>query len=501
MKRIVVLGLTLILGSSPIIENLVFTTVAQAQVGGVLKKKSKKNKNKKSTKAKQKGKAKNSLKDDGLTALGGIDITSSNNKKKIKKNSIKKSKTKSIGILSSESKIPTLGEISEFGPEDYFWEPGLIDGMLSGDPDPDQCNQFFAGQVSGQSGGLSACFMASNVSFAFQPIFEAGTSSCYMRNFPTQANLDAGAVALVSGTFPDGDVEKIFATGEQSRLIKVIITGEQDNEGDQEGGPETIFIEVPSRTANDSKGLLYGVNLYFCGDDSDPNGLERLEITKSLKLTQHSIGNYGDSKHEALVEAGLTYLGGDVVVDPTIKRAARVSFAQGSSVFKGEIEITANNLLKVKTFDENGQSDVRKAYSISEIGGNDIESLVFKRGAFKDITTFGNEGDSFEGATSYNGSFYEIDKKSNLKSQLNSVNLNSDEFYQSLEEPEPDLSEFSCASSQPDIVVSIDMSNSAMQEVAQLCEAGLDNSNFCRSETIELAEQSFFDNCQGGGDH
>ncbi|RIL06368.1 MAG: hypothetical protein DCC75_10900, partial [Proteobacteria bacterium] len=101
---------------------------------------------------------------------------------------------------------PTLASIPGSDISELFWREGVIDALASGQPNPEACGEFHAGQQDGESGGLGACHLTESVGRAFEDLVSSETSQCYMKNFPTETNLRAGAVVPVSGEFPNGKI-------------------------------------------------------------------------------------------------------------------------------------------------------------------------------------------------------------------------------------------------------------------------------------------------------
>jgi hypothetical protein len=191
---------------------------------------------------------KEKLRRKGFAAAPSVKQSLRAQNKKKKKRSVRISSDLNVAAVSGQP--PLLVAMPLIGPTNIFWAPGVIDALASQSASPEQCGEFFFGENDGDSGGLGACRMAENVGRSFQSILESQSSSCYMKNFPTEENVAAGAVVVDSGTLPEGGITKLFAppAGESARVVKVNVTGEQ--EGDQ-----TVFIRVASQAQNTAAGI------------------------------------------------------------------------------------------------------------------------------------------------------------------------------------------------------------------------------------------------------
>lgn len=412
----------------------------------------------------------------------------------------KKSSAQSIHDVSGTA--PTLMSIPELGIKNVFWKPGVIDGLLSGDPTQQQCGEFFAGDQDGASGGLGACHMSESVGHSFQLIMEAGNSLCYMKRIPTQANVDAGGIALNSGELPGGDVTKIFASpeGSDSRLVKIAVSG--FDEGEEGPSEENVFIKVYGTQQNSESSALYKVDLWFCtpGDET-PNGAEQISISNAgrfsaVSLHDDSARGGGGGLFQATSEGFLTIgSDGEVTFDPTKPRSATAEMDGAEWGFKSAVQISSDNKIKTKFYDVFGGGS-NKGFAVTRFSGSGVDSLRFLEGAFKGLNS-GDEG--FSGATEFRDSFYAAAPDSGLKGQLNSVDLAEDEFYQNPPTSSFDLSEYSCAA-EADIEVSLDMSNTSVMESIAPCEQRLDGMHFCHEdEEVNMAQQMFFEACMGPG--
>src|SRR6185295_16949535 len=136
------------------------------------------------------------------------------------------------------------------------------------------------GGTDGQSGGMGACHMAEGVGYSLGDILGGDTSLCYMKRFPTRANLSAGALSLLDGAFPGDDPSRLFSVpgGSTSRVVKVSVSGEKE-------GAHDVFLRVHGEDENQAAGDLYAVDLWYCGGAPQPKGFDHIRITEAGEFT------------------------------------------------------------------------------------------------------------------------------------------------------------------------------------------------------------------------
>lgn len=425
-------------------------------------------------------------------------------------------------LLSAKSSSASSSDVSGTAPllvdipgqvKNTFWRSGVIEAINAGTPTSEQCNEFFAGSADGQSGGMIGCYMTQNVGYSFQSILQSGTSLCYMKNAPTDANLQAGGISIQSGSLPDGQVSKIFSvpSGAASRIIEVQVSGKSDDHGNNgndnnEDGPargQTIFIKIDSQSDNTKNGNQYAFTLWQCHGGANPSGFERTEVTSSGQFHSTSIEASDRGNFSSEITAFLKQSGDSLVYDLSKDRRA-VANSQDSEhgfSFKSDIVVTSDNLILSKVYDIFGEH-VRKAYGVSEFSGSSISSLRFLQGSYKEDSQQFGENHSFNGAIEYRDSNYAAAPSNALLSDLNDVDTSSDGFYSSAPSVSVDTSDLSC-SAQADLVITMDMSNSALAASVSSCEGErLDGMDFCRSDSeVNSAEQRFFELCRGPEQH
>ena len=117
---------------------------------------------------------------------------------------------------------PTFSAIISAGADNVFWRSGVIDAIATGSPTAEQCSEIFSSSTEGHSGGFAACYMTQNVGYSLSEIVRAGTTMCYMKNFPTTEVQEAGAIEIVSGSVPGGEISQLFNTpsGSRPRVVK-----------------------------------------------------------------------------------------------------------------------------------------------------------------------------------------------------------------------------------------------------------------------------------------
>jgi hypothetical protein len=398
---------------------------------------------------------------------------------------------------------PALIEIPGQPIKDLFWQPGVIDAIAASSASQDQCSEFYAGGIDGVSGGLGACHMAESVGYSFSDILQGDSSLCYMKRVPTPANVAAGGVTVVSGSLPGNDITRVFSVprGAHSRVVTVAIN--RDPGG---GGSQVVFLRVYGEAANHAAGNFYHVDLWFCknGPSAPPRGYDRITIDTAGHFvdvsSESESGDGNGGAHVSTVEGYLTFTDGNVAYDTSRPRRARVESEWGDQGFKSAIEIRTDDTMTVKSYDA-GQYGARKAYAVSSFAGTGPDSLRFLAGAFRerqaqDGVTFSN---SQTGATEYRSSFYAAAPGSELVTQLDDVDLDSDEFFANPPAPEVDVSGFACDTT-PDVELTLDFTNPTVASATAECEdRRFDGMHFCHEDPdVQDAEQNYGPACWPG---
>jgi hypothetical protein len=385
---------------------------------------------------------------------------------------------------------PALVTIPDLSVADLFWAPGVLDAIVGGSPSPSDCGQFWAGTQDGESGGMGACHMAENVGYTFGDILSGETSLCYMKAFPTPANIASGAVTLVDGSFPGHDPTRLFSVpgGSQSRVVKVDVTGDQD-------GAQTVFIRVYSTGENRAAGDLYAADLWFCPQgQSDPRGFNSVRIGSDGQFSYEDDGTEPMGSHADAVTGFVSFSDGQIAYDTTRSRQAQGSWAGTGGSSKSDHEIDPDDTMASKARNDYG-GNVDKSYTVSSFSGSDADGLRFLAGAFKEVDSTGG-GVPFVGAAEFRSTYYAAAPGSALVSRLSAVDLASDDFYAAPASVTVDVSSFSCTAA-ADVEVALDFTNAEAQAVKQTCEHQLwQHMQFCENDpTVQAASTAFQSAC------
>jgi hypothetical protein len=411
-------------------------------------------------------------------------------------NALGRSNTSAKAVLASlavSGTPPLLSEISSLGAQNVFWRPSIVSDVATGNPPSANSCQEFDGGGDGESSAFFGCYMAQGVAETFSNILSGAGSLCYMRNMPSQANLDSGGVQVVAGSLPSGGITKVFETpsGSAARLVKVAL------------GAEDIFIRVASAKTNESKGNQYGVDLFFCQGGSVQGG-ESTVITlggsfKSESFNTMPSQNGGAAgKGHTSVAAPLIKTSAGLAFDPNAERTASYTSINGSWIFASQVTIGGDNIIKNKfRSSQNGTSN--KIYTESKFQGSTITTAQFLEGASKGSLTnpmFGSQ--TFSGAAEYRNTFYASAPSSAFAQSVNAFNLDADPFFTGTPTV-PDAPLFDCGST-ADVTLAMNFSAPSMQQLAQTCEAlNIRNPQFCQSQTVIAAQARFPTVCGGGG--
>lgn len=420
----------------------------------------------------------------------------------LKKGKTVKKTSKAVAMaVKAHSAPPLLTDIAQSDISSIFWAPGVVDAIASGSASQAQCGQFHDGGKNGESGGMGACHMAESVGFTFENMIQSETSLCYMKNFPSAANLAAGGVTLESGSFPEEDISKLFSppAGSSARIVKVNVTGEPQGEGEEDsGGPQTIFIKVYAQDENKNQKNMYAVDLWFCGESGESNEYNLISISNSGKFEMEGSHQGGGDSSYNVVTGFLAPGSQEAAWDTTQKRTAFLYSQRDDGTFKANVEISGNQIL-VKQIDTFGGSGTQKAKIATVFSGSSPDTLRFIEGAFN-ISRGGGDGDDFKGGTKYGNSYYLSSDDTSVKGKVQSGGFSSDSFYTSISTDLPARS-FSCATT-PDIEITLDMSNATMQESVSECEnQAFRGMHFCHdNELVRQADQNYGSVCSGPGE-
>jgi hypothetical protein len=380
--------------------------------------------------------------------------------------------------------------------KDLFWRTGVVDAIAAGTATPEQCGEFWTGQADGQSGGMGACRMAENLGFSLGDILNGDNSICYMKRFPTRANLDAGAITLLGGEFPGGDPTRLFSVppGAASRVVKVNVSG--DHEGSQ-----TVFLRVHGASENTAAGDLYAVDLWFCKGGATADGFERIHIGTDGLLTSEDQEAHSDGSHNFSVTGYVTLTDGTVVYDVTRSRHAQVVSVDAPSGygFKAEHEVRPDDTLASKSYGTYGGGS-QLGYAVASFSGTSVDTLRFLAGAFtqRNSSPGGGPSPDVVGSTEYRSTYYAASPGSALEAQLAAVDIDTDPFYAAPPAVTVDASAYSCSAT-PDVELALDFANPDGAAVKGQCEQrAYDRMQFCESDpTVQAAQMNIGPACYG----
>lgn len=385
---------------------------------------------------------------------------------------------------------PALVDIPAGSIKDIFWRSGVIDGINSGSPTPEQCAELFDSPADGTSGGFNACYLTMNAGEAFQTVLRAGTTLCYMKRALSQEGLDTGAVQLVSGAFPGGSVDNLVSppSGTSARIVKINAAAG--------GGTTSIYLRIYGAATNSAEGNSYRFDFWSCdaGPSGAPSEIERTSVSTAGVYSSSSQGNSG-SVFANTVRAFLVRSGDALTFDVSRARSATTAFDDGSQMGKSELEIDGSNIVRVKRYADFG-TDSNKAYSVSRMTGSSLTELRFLDGAFNEIFSNDSFGSfSHSGGIEYRTSVYTSAPGNSFVSDLGAVNLSTDTFYSTLTPLTFDSTGFSC-SEPADITMSIDLAAPAFTPIRAACEGTrLDGMDYCRDSEVQTAVTNYFARC------
>ena len=396
---------------------------------------------------------------------------------------------------------PSLSDLASSDASSLYYTSGVLASILGGSPSESDCRQFYTSPVDGESGGMSACYMAQTTGESLGNILQSGTTSCYMQNFPEVAAADNSVATLVKGSLPSGGWKSLFSVPASSaRTVKITPTGDSGQESvkeeeNEEGGGENIFIRISSASENLSRGEQYRVNVYFCEEGSSaPQEEEQVVISSSNILSFTQKGNKGSrGQFGSLVSARLIPDGNELAFDPTAARTANTShFLPDRGNFKANISIE-DGIITTKILDV--RENTRKSYSKASFTGADAPGLRFLAGAFKESFSYGGRENLNSGGVEYRDVGYRSAPSNELVSALASVDFGADSFYTS-SPTAPTASTFSCRSAKASIEITLNVASAAMAGVRAECEtARLDARNFCQSDSLNAVREAFFSAC------
>lgn len=366
----------------------------------------------------------------------------------------------------------------------------VVDSLNSGSPSQQACDEFLAGDIDGESGGLGACHLAESVGYSYSTIVRGGISMCLIKSLPSTKNVKSGGVTINSGTLPAGGIEQLFSTpsGSTPRIVKVSVTGGMVDDNK----PKIIYVEVPAKSDLDASKNYYQANLWFCDEAGTTlRGYDNLSFSSALKFISNNTGFTREGISSSIVSGQLAKSGNKLVWNTALSRFALASRVDDNGKkFKSNLEITKANFIKLNRYDivEDRNS---KGYLVTKFTGNNAESLKFLSGAYKEI----HRDRPFTSASEYQGPFYAIDTNNTLLDDVDAVSLDT-EFYNTDPQVDFDTNKYSCATV-PDISVTMDVGNETVKSSAGQCDKqDLENMHFCHDDPeVKQAEENFKQKC------
>lgn len=385
---------------------------------------------------------------------------------------------------------PMLKDIPSLGAKNVFWNAGFIDAIVASQtPTQQQCQEFFTGPTDGQSSGMLGCYSVQGVGYAFQSILEGASSTCYMKSIPTKENLSSGAVSIVDGSLPNGDITQLFSApeGSKDRLVKVIIGG-FGGQGSQNG-----FINIHSASKLASKGNQYAYNIWFCDQgQATPSGYEETSVSLGGEFKYKSINVMGGQEYQNEISAFLTKSGSSVEFDLSKTRtASSIGEFQGAN-FRSFVTVFPDNTISTKN-KESFNGFGRSNYGIASFTGSGLSDFRVHSAALKDVFSV----QSMQTGIEFRDTVYVSAPSTTLISELSKVDIATDSFYSEGGSVTPDFAGKSC-SADADVTISMNFSSPVLQQVMMSCEAQrLNNMDFCRSQEMFQAQSKCVPGQQG----
>lgn len=395
---------------------------------------------------------------------------------------------------------PLLTGISSSNADTYFWNGLLATISTNQSATQDQINSFWEGE--------GACRMAQTVGYSFQNILQGGTSMCYMQKLPNASN----GVAFVN---TDATPSTLFKQTASNKTVNVQVSNMQGGGGGGGSGPENIFIKVyGSGTTEGAAG--YAADLWFCSNSNQVTGYEKIRKSSNT-LTVTSTHSEQNGNFVGIITGSLTTnSSGGIIFDGSKTRNAQVYFAptDGSNTFMASVSIDGTGLLTARNYQNGsfggGPSQISKRAIFGQYSGSTMPTLRFLTAGFAFQDAFSGGGlehtQSGTGAVEYSGSLYTfVSDATNAYLAAARGEDFSDSIYSgsttAFTSAISDISGFSCSAT-PDIIATVDFSQSGPQAIASQCENSFQDMNFCDSQSINAVRQivmtnqrNFFGQC------
>jgi hypothetical protein len=392
-----------------------------------------------------------------------------------------------LALMAVSGTPPNLTTVDADSADTLFWN-GMVADVNTNGADAEDVEDFWQGE--------GKCRMAQDVGYAFQNIEQSGISICYLKNAP---NATSG-VSITSG---DATVDDIFTPEASNKVVQVQVT---NPEGSEESGNENIFIRVFGTSSSEAADG-FAVDLWFCDDGvEEPRDYEQVRVNETTGvMTQVHSSTDNSSTFTSEFEGTLAVdANGNITFDPDSTQIADVYFSSETDEFKAQVQVSDGDMVTKSwsTYDdpESDFSDERKIYVTSSYSGTSTADLKFLSAGF--ATLWSNSGfeesggDSYYGATEFQDTTYATLLSGTLFDAVNNFDFSEDSFWDGTLAIDSDIvngtSNYSCNTT-PDVVVTMDMSDSGTQAVQTLCEVDFQDMNFCDSESISTARDAIFE--------
>ena len=391
---------------------------------------------------------------------------------------VSKSKT-----VSGINNVKQVKNITSSNADTYFWN-GLVSQINS--------TGYTANATDAQDfiRGLGSCRMVHGAEYAFHAILDAGVSSCYMRSVP---GVSSGVSAVVTSTGEAvTDASSLMVRAASTKVIKVVQT---NSEG--EGESQTIFMRVYGSSTSEGS-ASYATDLWFCNPDTgDLIGYENLRVNQSTGVMTDKMYFKSSNTEEMYSDFSgkLTTSGSSVSFDPEEAQTVDVIEMMGSDSFKGHVSVNGDQML-VKSWQDHsydGEALTDKARMSAQYSGTNADDLKFYQGGVAIYHSQGAETPVSESmGTEWQDDHYEYTGTGDYYDAVNGFDFDSDSFWDGTiaipSEVTSVVSDYDCSATS-DYTITMDMSDSAVQAIADSCENPFNDSDmdFCDSVSVQTA--------------
>ncbi len=342
--------------------------------------------------------------------------------------------------------------------------------------------------------GETKCRIISSNAQNFIDLQRSGTALCYMKNMPTAAS----GVTFVSGDVTDAST--LFTQQADDRIVKVVASA-------GEMGSQNVFLKVYG--TNNAPGQ-YKVDLSFCSSDNEATGTQTISVDDATDIMTMSESNNEEGGSILSVHAVTAKItrnsNGRNIFDNDADKTLNMQFyqtAEGRQITsKAEVTIS-NNLITNKfsqTVASSQANETFKNYSQSTFTGTSFADLRFYTAANHMLwsTDYQNNDFSheFSAGMEYNdtGSIYYADTTDlEIYTTVAGTDFDIDSFFGTAPAiPTVDVSGVNCET-EPDVEVTMDLSNSVVAAIASDCEGSLANDEtniLCEGSEVSAARYS-----------